>query len=360
MLGGRSLPQPELAQRIRNTATALGRRGPFRASELRAALGGDVSRQYVTRTLRRMVAERVLVRAGTTRGATYAPAEALDALPRIARRRLRNQGLDEDRVLNDFRLAAPFIDRLPENSRQILTYAFTEMLNNAIEHSHSATIEIAVWTDDGNVYFTVSDFGVGVFRNVMRERHLSSELEAIQDLLKGKITTAPRAHSGEGIFFTSKAADEFILESFDYRLRIDNTIKDVFIDHPARRRRGTRVQFRIARRARRRLAEVFRAFAVDPTEPAFDRSEVKVRLFAEEAYVSRSQARRLLAGLGRFRRVVLDFAGVRTVGQAFADEVFRVFSLKHPHVVIEPKNMNEFVRFMVDRSRFSETGPRES
>ena len=45
------------------------------------------------------------------------------------------------------------------------------------------------------------------FSTLLKEkRDLKSELEAIQDLLKGKTTTMPKMHSGEGIFFTSKIA----------------------------------------------------------------------------------------------------------------------------------------------------------
>jgi len=268
----------------------------------------------------------------------------------VVKRRLQIRGLQEDEVLSKIRQAAPFLDRLPTQSSQIFAYAFTEMLNNAIEHSQSPTVEVAVWKDDGNVRFQVNDFGVGVFRSVMRQRGLASELEAIQDLLKGKTTTAPRAHSGEGIFFTSKLADEFLLESYDYRLRVDNTIDDVFIERLGRRKRGTRVVFRIAARTRRSLEDVFRRFTIEATEPAFDRSEVKVRLFAEGQYISRSQARRLLAGLEKFREIVLDFEGVPTIGQAFADEIFRVFQHRHPHIAIRGTNMNEIVKFMVERT----------
>ncbi len=341
----------DLAKEIRYAANSLGRRRPFRASDLRTVLKRRVSREYVARILRQLVAERVLVKAGTTRGASYVLAGAIESLQPMVRRRLRSRGLQEDRVWDTLRRAAPYIDQLRENVRQIFTYAFTEMLNNAIDHSRSATIQVAIWKDDRNVWFTVNDFGIGVFRNVMQQRGLASEFEAIQDLLKGKTTTAPRAHSGEGIFFTSKVADEFVLESFEYRLRVDNTIQDVFIERPKRRKRGTRATFRIGRRSTRRLEEVFRAYVTDVTEPAFDKSEVKVRLFATEEYVSRSQARRLLTGLERFRKVMLDFDGVPTVGQAFVDEIFRVFARKHPHVTIEAKNMNEIVRFTVERAR---------
>ena len=344
-------PGVDLARQIRDAAISLGRRRPFRAADLRPILNRKVSREYVARILRRLVAERLIVKAGTTRGATYAIAEAIESLRPTVRRRLRNEGLDEDRVLDDLRRAAPFIDRLPENIRHIFTYAFTEMLNNAIEHSRSLAIDVSTWRDDGNTLFAVNDFGIGVFRNVMQQRGLASELEAIQDLLKGKTTTAPRTHSGEGIFFTSKIADEFVLESFDYRLRVDNTIQDTFIEHPKRRKRGTRVLFRIGKSTKRRLEDAFRTYATEVTEPAFDRSEVKVRLFAEELYISRSQARRLLAGLERFRKVVLDFEDVPTVGQGFVDEVFRVFAQKHPNVTFDVTNMNEIVRFMVERVR---------
>lgn len=348
--------ESDLATQVRDAALSLGRRGPFRASDLRSLLDRAVSREYVTRILRRLVAERLLVKAGRTRGATYALAEAIESLRPTVRRRLQNRNVDEDGVLDSLSRAAPFIPHLPEHIRQIFAYAFTEMLNNAIEHSHSPTIDVAVWKDNGNLLFAVRDFGIGVFRNVMQQRGLASELEGIQDLLKGKTTTAPHAHSGEGIFFTSKVADEFILESFEYRLRIDNTIQDTFIDRPRRRRRGTHVLFRIGRNSKRRLEDVFRVYTEEAAEPAFDRSEVKVRLFAEGPYMSRSQARRLLAGLDRFRSVLLDFEGVTSVGQAFADEIFRVFARRHPHVAIEVKNMNEIVRFMIERARESGRG----
>src|SRR3546814_7509415 len=96
-----------------------------------------------------------------------------------------------------------------------------------------------------------------MFRNVMKQRGIDSELEARQDLLKGKTTTVPKAHSGEGIFFTSKVADEFILESFGYVLRVDNRIDDVFIERGSAKR-GTRVSFLISERSTRRLDQVFK------------------------------------------------------------------------------------------------------
>ncbi|MEK7515598.1 MAG: DUF4325 domain-containing protein, partial [Patescibacteria group bacterium] len=45
----------------------------------------------------------------------------------------------------------------------------------------------------------------------------------------------------------------------------------------------------------------------------------------------------------------LDFGRVPTIGQAFADEIFRVFRLKYPQIRIQTVNANEAVKFMIDR-----------
>ena len=66
-------------------------------------------------------------------------------------------------------------------------------------------------------------------------------------------------------------------------------------------------------------------------------------------YISRSQARRILAGLEKFKSVILDFDRVSTVGQAFVDEIFRVFQSRHQDITIAPVNMNDAVRFMIGR-----------
>ena len=46
---------------------------------------------------------------------------------------------------------------------------------------------------------------------------------------------------------------------------------------------------------------------------------------------------------------MLDFQGVRGVGQGFVDEVFRVWPRSHPGIRLVPQNMNQAVSFMVRR-----------
>lgn len=297
------------------------------------------------------MSEGRLIKGGSTRGAFYAlPRYAADLGFRF-KKRLRNRSLREDDVLDALRRKATILTRLKANVSDIFAYAFSEMLNNAIEHSTSKFIEIEASISEGTVTFVVDDFGVGVFKNVMRKHHLESELEAIQDLLKGKTTTAPEGHSGEGIFFTSKAGDVLVLESFKYTLRVDNMVGDVFIGERRRSKRGTKVIFSVSETSTRRLIDIFARHATMLGEPAFDKSEIHVKLYTlGTVHISRSQARRLLSGLNRFRAVTLDFDGVETIGQGFADEIFRVFRRGHPQIALSPINMNSAVRFMVDRA----------
>ena len=63
-----------------------------------------------------------------------------------------------------------------------------------------------------------------------------------------------------------------------------------------------------------------------------------------------SEARQLTAGFEEFSEIRLDFSKAELVGQGFADEVFRVWSKKHPSIRLIPIRMNEAVEFMVKRS----------
>lgn len=321
----------------------------FRTSDIVRALPVTKSRQFVSGVLSSMVKSGRLVRAGTGEFVFYALPTKASLLFNTIQKRIKNGKVSEDEVYQELEGKSPIIKNLPENISSILFYAFTEMLNNAIDHSKSKNIEVELSNKDGVLEFIVDDFGVGVFRNVMAKKNLKSELEAIQDLLKGKTTTAPQAHSGEGIFFTSKIGDLFILESFGYRLRVDNTIQDIFIEEIPQKR-GTRVTFQLSANSKKHLNDVFKKYQTDPSEYAFDKTEVKVKLYTMgTVYISRSQARRILSGLEKFKLIILDFDKVPTVGQAFADEVFRVFQARHSDITIKPINMVEPVEFMVKR-----------
>lgn len=314
-----------------------------------------VSRQYITRQLATLVAQGKLVKIGSTNRAKYALPTMVKQHPELFsgfHKTLVNTGLKEHEILENIETAFPVILQLKENIKSIFQYAFSEMLNNAIEHSSSKRIQVTVSRDQGSLIFTIDDFGVGAFLNVMKKRQLQSEREAAQDLLKGKTTTQPQAHSGEGIFFTSKVADLFLLESHQLRLRINNLTDDVYIEDLARHKQGTRIIFRISETSTRHLLKVFNKFSniSDDSDYGFDRTEIQVRLYTKGGpHVSRSQARRILSGLEKFKSIIFDFDQVPMVGQAFADEIFRVFQHRHPKITLQPIRMNDTVKFMVNR-----------
>ncbi len=98
---------------------------------------------------------------------------------------------------------------------------------------------------------------------------------------------------------------------------------------------GTHVTMVIHKNSERTRRQVFDPFA-DPSDQgyAFSRTHVPHSLarYGPESLVSRSQAKRVLARFDRFREVLLDFEKVDSLGQAFADEIFRVFARKHPQI----------------------------
>lgn len=257
----------------------------------------------------------------------------------------KTKGLVEHDVLKRIRNETGIFNSLKDNVRIDVEYAFSEMLNNAIEHSRSEDVNISMTRSDTAVLFVVRDWGVGIFSNIMEKKYLNSELEAVQDLLKGKQTTAPEAHSGEGIFFTSRVADKLTFISSDKKLVFDNNVGDVFLD-PAKPRKGTTVYFVLSLESNRDLTEIFRAYTTDSYE--FSKTIVNVKLYKlGTEYISRSQARRVLVGLDKFKKIVLDFKDVRTVGQAFADEIFHVWKQNHQDIEIESINASKNVDFMI-------------
>ena len=78
---------------------------------------------------------------------------------------------------------------------------------------------------------------------------------------------------------------------------------------------------------------------------------VYMRLANSTDLVSRSQARRILSGLELFKEVAFDFKDIEYIGQAFADEIFRVYKKINPNTVIKTQNTNTDVQNMINRAR---------
>jgi len=313
------------------------------------------SRAYVNRFFQELKNEGKISLIGKANKSRYVLASNARKIKKdilAINRILKNKGLSEDIILDEIKKESGIFNNLPQNASNIMDYAFTKMLNNAIDHSRSKEITVSMSRENGLISFEVIDFGVGIFNNIMSERKLNNKMEAIQDLLKGKQTTNPREHSGEGIFFTSKSADIFWIQSSRKKLIFDNIARDVFIKD-APETKGTKITFELSEKTKKELNDTFKEFSGEAFE--FNKTKVRVDLFKmDNSYISRSQARRILAGLEKFKEIVLDFKGVDTVGQGFADEVFRVWQSNHQKKVIKYQNANENVLFMIKRAQESE------
>ena len=334
----------------RNRILGLARAGTdLRSASLSKRLG--ISRQTIAAHLKHLVDKGLLEKSGSTHNAAYRLARP-GRVPKAAARRVeflkKNAGLEEDRVFQELDFKMGLHGNVPANVYSIAQYAITEIVNNSIEHSGSSQVRLWAQLDRDHFRFEVRDWGIGVYRNVMNKMHLKNELDALEHVFKGKQTTMPDRHSGEGIFFTSRIADVFKLRSHREQATIDNTLPDTFV-REERFLKGTLAFFVVRRRSKKTLQRLFEQYTNRDLQ--FDRNVVRVRLSEEKGLLSRSQARRLIVGLDKYRRITFDFQGVKEIGQSFADEIFRVFAKRAPHIHIDYANASPAVEFMIKRAK---------
>ncbi len=82
----------------------------------------------------------------------------------------------------------------------IWDYCFTEMFNNVIDHSSGSLVIVRVSKSAVNTRIEIQDDGVGIFKKIQKQLELSDERHAVLEPAKGKFTTDPANHNGEGIF----------------------------------------------------------------------------------------------------------------------------------------------------------------
>lgn len=302
-----------------------------------------ISGQAVTAHLRAMARDGILQIEGKTKARRYRLAETTkvfdyDILP----------GLSEDKVwAADIE---PFMQGLADNVRRIWMYCFSEIFNNAIEHSEGRHITVKVSQDVLNTKIVIQDDGIGIFNKVSAHLGVSDLREVVTEIAKGKFTTDSKHHTGEGIFFTSRTVDVFFVLSYNISWMHYFDKEDwIFDEYPSDEYKGTAVSLTLANKTERTMKEIFDKFG----SPDFDSTVIPVVLMDSNSMglVSRSQARRLLTRLENFKNVVLDFKGVTEIGQAFADEIFRVFVSYHPDIKISAINTTVDVENMILRAQ---------
>jgi anti-sigma regulatory factor (Ser/Thr protein kinase) len=309
------------------------------------------SRQAVHKHLERLVTEGTVVVSGRTRNKRY----ELAALVQWTKRYAPIAGLAEDAVWR--KDVAPLIGGLPENVLNIWHYGFTEMFNNVIDHSGAGEVSISLTKTAATTTVDIYDDGVGIFKKIQAALSLVDERHAVLEIAKGKLTTDPANHSGEGIFFSSRMFDRFIIASGEVYFSHEFDEKEDWILQASSASGGTLVRMFLHNHTARSMKKVFDKFTSDE-DYGFTKTVVPVKLmqYGDDNLVSRSQAKRLLSRFERFKVVVLDFSGVSSIGQAFADEVFRVFAAKHPEVEIAFIHSSSEVKRMISRAQLLGAG----
>lgn len=266
------------------------------------------------------------------------------------------QGLSEDLLWKELSQASGDI---PDPARRILGHGVTEMVNNAIDHSSGESVRVSLTDNGHDIEIVIADDGVGAFHHLAKHLALPRADDALIEITKGKRTSAPERHAGEGLFFTLRAMDSGKVEANglvviartegDEETEFAHGVSDVQV--------GTIVTLRISKNTPRRIADVFEKFSPvnqDTGVGNFVRTSVPVHLIRDDGlFVARSEAKRLAAGLESHERVELDLSHYDVIGQGFADELFRVWSADHPETELSVRGANRIVRAMIERTGFT-------
>jgi anti-sigma regulatory factor (Ser/Thr protein kinase) len=314
----------------------------------------NITRQAVNRHIQALVKQGSIDSSGSIRNKTY----SLRVFGTWGKTYNQLKDLKEDAIW-DSDIKHHFAN-LPDNVINMWKYGFSEMMNNVIDHSEGTQVKVNIQKTANDIKMIIQDNGIGIFKKIQDALGLELKHYAIIELAKGKLTTAPERHSGEGIFFTSRMFDRFIILSdsiiFSHEIgdNHDLLVEGVYNG------RGTIVIMQLDCNTSRTDKEVFDQFAAaDDNDYSFSKTVIPVHLaqYGDEKLVSRSQAKRILARIDKFKVVIFDFNGVKAIGQAFADEIFRVFKKEHPEQDIYYNNTSREVHQMIRRAE-SQLEPR--
>lgn len=310
------------------------------------ALQFGLTPQAIQRHVRLMVDEGLLVSTGQRRHRRY----KLSVRNEARREYPFGGGFSEDAVWQDF--VGPAVSSIDPEAQDICHYGLTEMVNNAIDHAEGQRLVAQVRLTSGSIVLRVIDDGIGLFQKIASALSLSDPRQSLLELSKGKFTTDPKRHTGEGVFFTSRSFDRFSIRSADLLFLHSTRSDDWLVEAEEARFVGTRITMRLLLPSRRKLEEVFSRFSSGPDDYRFAKTHVPLKLttFGNESLVSRSSAQRVLNRVERFDEVLLDFTDIRSIGQSFADEIFRVFANEFPAVKMIAINANEQVTLMIRRA----------
>lgn len=315
----------------------------------------QLSRQAVLARINRLLNSGILRAEGKGKGRIYFASDSLpfEPLLQMPVQELAKAGEDE---IFKHHISERLSSLAPENRGLYLRlqYALTEILNNVIDHSQASQFIVRAYpSEDGErVVLEVEDNGRGVFDSIKSYFHLQDHWEAVGELAKGKRTTDPARHAGEGLFFSARMADFFEIEANALRYQYSSEQDDWSLS-ACPRQTGSLVRLTMEIGNLRIPRDVFERYTNDFS---FDQRSPRLA----NPYIinlppghlpSRSEAKKILAGAEAFTSIIMDFKGVESIGQGFADEIFRVFKAAHPDIEIDVKNASAFILRMIAHVR---------
>lgn len=306
-----------------------------------------IGRRQAGRLLRRLVAAQWLVREGTPRRPHWRPGALREVVMRYPL-----AGLQEDQPWRrDF--APCFV--LPHEVQRLAQHAFTELVNNAVEHSGGSQVTVSMRQTPLQLQLLVSDDGCGLFAHIERHFAIREPALAMVELAKGKLTSAPERHCGHGLHVTARLADVFDLHAnaagFQRRAWEGGGWRAARHAPALAERAGTSIYAAITLQTPRTLDAVLRSASLDGAGFEFETTRVPLALLAAGGsglLAARADARRACARLAQFKRAELDFGALDAIGHGFADELLRVFAREHPEVTLVPVGATAPVRQMLD------------
>jgi DNA-binding transcriptional ArsR family regulator len=310
-----------------------------------------ITRQAVNKHLLRLREQGTITMDGSARAPLYKLAPLSEARFVFTIK----PGLAEDLVWSEH--VKPALGDLPDNVLNIWHHGFTEMFNNAIDHSGGTLISVTMKKTARSTEIQIRDDGMGIFKKIQAALDLLNERHALFELTKGKLTTDPKNHSGEGIFFTSRMFDKFDILSGGVYFNHDRGKTEDWMIESSKPGSGTSVFLELHNHTAGTTKKVFDEYS-SGDDYGFNKTVVPVNLakYGADELVSRSQAKRVLARVELFTKVVFDFAGVEMIGQSFADQIFRVFATEHKEIELIPINANKNIREMIARARTHNSG----
>ena len=264
-----------------------------------------------------------------------------------------NGDLDDDTYAFDICLKE-HIEGFENNVQDIWSYTFSEMINNVMDHSLADSVKITISQNFLATCVMIEDNGIGIFQKIKDYFKLSSIEDAICELFKGKLTTDTKNHSGEGIFFSSKLMDDFLIISSSKIFTTNKYDEGKILSLVLENQKGTCVFMELSNFSHKTAKEIFDAYS--NIDGGFVKTKIPLKNIFDASPVSRSQAKRICNRLDKFKEVIVDFDEIEWLGQGFAHQLFVVFANSHPGIIITPINMNEDVTKMYNHVKNTNVG----